>query len=115
VLGKRSYLSCGLIYTLKMRGFHFLYRMADLDKHGVVMAHWKSTMEMDLVGSKATEWDRLCRALDHAGIFLSNSLDELVWTGSNSSGIITAKNAYDSIASKIWTHSEKWWHNSLWK
>jgi hypothetical protein len=98
-----------------MRGYHFLYQMADLGRQGVVMTHWKSTLEMGLVGSEATKWDCFCRALDHEGIFLSDSLDELVWTGSNSSGVITTKNAYDAIASKIWTRSDKWWHNSLWK
>jgi hypothetical protein len=32
---------------------------------------------------------------------LTDSLDELVWTGNLSMGVMTTKNAYDTIASKI--------------
>jgi hypothetical protein len=114
-LGKRSFLSQGLIDSLRLKGCHFLYQMEDAGRQGVVMAHWKSDSEMGLVGSEATEWDRFCRALDHAGIYLTDSLDELIWTRGNASGVITAKNAYDAIASKIWNRSENWWHCTLWK
>jgi len=53
--------------------------------------------------------------LDHAGIYLTKSTKELIWTRGNVSGNITTKNSYDAITSKIWNRSKKWRHYSLWK
>jgi hypothetical protein len=80
-----------------------------------LQSQWKVVGEMGLVGMEAEEWEEFCRAMIHEGIFLSDNPDELVWTGNTSSGVISAKNAYDAIARKIWTRSTYWWHNSLWK
>jgi len=108
-------LSQGLIDTLRLKGFHYLYQMIDQGRQGVVMAHWKIVSELGLFGTEAAEWDRFCRALDHSGIYLIDSLAELIWTGGNASGVIIAKNDYDAIASKISIHIKNWWHYTLWK
>jgi hypothetical protein len=79
------------------------------------MAHWKSDLELGLVGTEVAEWDNLYRALDHVGIYLTDSPNELIWTRGNVLGNITTKNAYDSITSNIWNHRKNWWHYSLWK
>ena len=70
---------------------------------------------MGLGGLEAEEWEDYRRALAHEGILLTDSLEELVWTGNLSMGVMTTKNAYDAIALNIWTRSINWWHNSLWK
>jgi hypothetical protein len=113
-LGNQSFLSTGLIASLRQRGIHFLYQAKGSGRPGAVLDHWKSNSDLGLVGVEAAEWVRLCRELVSAGITLTDCSDTLIWTGGDNSGNISAKNAYDALASKTWLRSTCWWHNSLW-
>jgi hypothetical protein len=101
--------------SLKSRGLHFLFQLTGLGRQGAILARWKSVMEVGLTGAEAVEWTRFIRDLDQVGITLTDQPDELIWTGGNNSGIISAKNAYVALATKLWSCSENWWHSSVWK
>jgi hypothetical protein len=45
------------------------------------------------------EWDKYKRALQSSDISLLNSVDELIWTGGDSTGILNTKNVYEAIIS----------------
>jgi hypothetical protein len=78
------------------------------------LAQWKSSDELGIIGEEASEWDHYCKTLVNSGILLTDRLDKLIWTRGDRSGNISAKNVYNALASKLWTHNKSWWHRSLW-
>jgi hypothetical protein len=63
----------------------------------------------------AKEWDLYCRGLAEAGIMLLERPDELNWIGGDKSGIISVKNIYGALASKIWSQKSLGWRRTMWK
>jgi len=41
---------------------------------------WKWARELGLGGHEVEEWENFSKALAHEGIFLTDSLEDLVWT-----------------------------------
>jgi len=113
-LGNNSLLSLELIITLQQRSIYYLYQARGSGRTGVVLAQWKSSEEMGIIGEEVSEWDHYYKTLVNSGILLTDRLYKLIWTGGDRSGNISTKNVYDVLASKIWNHNKSLWHRSLW-
>jgi hypothetical protein len=61
------------------------------------------------------EWDKYKRALQASDISISNSVDELIWTGGDSTGILNTKNVYEAIISTQNFQNIKNWRKRIWK
>jgi hypothetical protein len=46
---------------------------------------------------------------------LQGRSDTLIWTGGDCSGLLTAKNVYQALATKIWTPINASWRQRIWK
>ena len=65
-------------------------------------SYWYTLEDLDIGGSYSTIWNNYIESLIGAGIRLSNSSDDLVWTYKKNAGSITAKAVYDCI---VFSHS----------
>jgi hypothetical protein len=79
-----------------------------------MLAHWKTSGDLGFTTVEAAEWDLFCKHLVNSGILLTDRVDTLIWNGGDNSGILTAKNAYDTLATNMWIRSTSWWHRTLW-
>jgi hypothetical protein len=76
---------------------------------------WLCSDDLGLAGELAAEWDLYRRALIGAGATIRDTEDKLMWTGGNSSGTISVKNAYLAlISTKKFLILGGWRHN-IWK
>ena len=74
-LGKQTLLLPSLITSLKKWGIHFLYQERGSGRTGEVLTHWKTTVEMGLIGAEVVEWDHYCRAPSNSSIHLTDHPD----------------------------------------
>jgi hypothetical protein len=56
----------------------------------------------------------LLQGLVGSGIQLQDSTDELHWIGGDKSGLLSVKNVYWAIATKIWQQKTTGWRRKLW-
>jgi hypothetical protein len=63
----------------------------------------------------AAEWDLFRRALIGAGATIRDTPDQLMWTGGNSSGILSVKNAYLALISTFNFPILDSWRHKIWK
>jgi hypothetical protein len=67
-----------------------------------------------LSGNLAAEWDLFRKSLIGAGVSIRDTPDQLLWTGGNSSGILSVKNAYMALFSTFNIQFMDWRHK-IWK
>ena len=72
-------------------------------------SNWSSAQDLNLEGTLVDEWDRYMDGVVHAGIFISNTLDKLVWGQNNKNGMVTTKLAYKLIFEKENMLNTYWW------
>jgi hypothetical protein len=70
---------------------------------------------LKLTGNLALEQDNYKRSLQASDISISNSIDELIWTGGDSTGILNTKNVYEAIISTKNFQLIKDWRKRIWK
>jgi hypothetical protein len=70
-----------------------------------VLAQWKSIEEFGFTGGDPTYWDLFHRALMSFDIELDDIPDTIILTGGDHSGVITTKNAYETIVGKYWLYN----------
>jgi hypothetical protein len=80
-----------------------------------IKENWLSSEALGLNGRLASEWDRYRRALLGTGINLQNSTDTIVWTGGDSSRILSVKNVYNALISTLDYPTVGGWKLNLWK
>jgi hypothetical protein len=76
---------------------------------------WLVVILWVLLEISATEWQHYCKALRGTGILLRNMVDTLVWTGGDSSGVISVKNIYKAIINSLDYPFDSGWIQNLWK
>jgi hypothetical protein len=114
-MGTSAFLSQELLASLKQHNIYFLFQAKGTLHPGTLFTQWKGSTELGLTGNMAAEWDRYCRALLGAGIQLQDHVDELQWIGGDKSGVITVKNIYEALATKIWKQNCTGWRRNIWK
>jgi hypothetical protein len=113
-LGNTSFLSQELLFSLKQKNITFLYQARGIIRPGTISSQWKDSDELGLTGDLAKEWDLYCRALIGSGVQLQDRSDELKWIGGDKSGILSVKNVYCALASKIWQQPIVGWRRKCW-
>jgi ribonuclease HI len=101
-LGKRSFLSAELINLLNNNQVYFLYQARKASVQGTICTNWLDSRDLGLVGDLAMEWEHYRQNLIETGITLSNSQDELRWTGGDCTGLLTTKNVYNALSAELW-------------
>jgi hypothetical protein len=86
--------------ALKHKNIRYLYQARGLNRTGFITAQWKDSIELELVGDLALEWDYFCRDLIGTGVQIQSKEDELTWTGGDNSGFLTVKNVYNALEKK---------------
>jgi hypothetical protein len=77
---------------------------------------WKSSAELGLTGFHENEWTNFISSLNLAGVTLNEqSEDTLIWSGGDSSGVISAKNVYAAIVSTLTFQVSHGWCIQIWK
>jgi hypothetical protein len=80
-MGNASYLSTELIKHLNDNKVYYLYQVRRVTAHGTFCTNSLTNFDLGLVGDLALEWDHFRHGLIEAVIALSDSQDELRWTG----------------------------------
>jgi hypothetical protein len=65
---------------------------------------------LGLDGEGTKEWDCFHKSLNGVGIQLQERPDDLKWIGRDKSRILSVKNVYNALASKLWqkSHGGRW-------
>jgi len=100
--GISYFLSQDLLYYLQEKNLTLLYQEKGPSCPRYLSIHWKDSGDLGLVGEMEKEWDSFRKALYGAGIQLQDRLDDLKWIGGDKSRILSFKNVYDALASKLW-------------
>ena len=82
---------------------------------GSISSIWLESNELGLVGEPAEEWEWYRKNLIGTSIKLVDRMDELKWTGGDSSGQISVKNVYLALSKKLWKFKTRRWRRKLWK
>jgi hypothetical protein len=107
-------LSEDLIEILNQRGIYFLFQACRVPRQGLIGLNWITSVDLDLGGALAVEWQVFRSALISSGIQLLQRPDELKWLGGDCSGRITVKNAYEAIEKKKHAYLIGGWRKTLW-
>jgi ribonuclease HI len=70
---------------------------------------------LGITGDLAAEWDQFRIALIDSGASIQDKDDELMWTGGDTSGSLTVKNAYLALLSTQGLTSLGGWRQTVWK
>jgi hypothetical protein len=90
-LGSHAMLSAPLLAHLHRKNIFFLNQIASTYNGGLLDDHWISAIELQLEGDLYSEWRSYTQSLMEAGIRLLNRPDDLLWTGGDQSGTLSAK------------------------
>ena len=90
-MGDATLLSGELISILNQQGVFYLYQAIREPRLGLIGTNWITSVELGLEGSLAAEWQDFHCAILNNGVQLMRKLDELIWTGGDSSGRISVK------------------------
>jgi hypothetical protein len=71
--------------------------------------------KLELSGNLSSEWDQYRRALQAAGVIITDKMDELIWIGGDTSGILTLKNVYEALLSTQDLPMITSWWIQMWK
>jgi len=85
--------------------------------HNIKMKKLKPlVLKLDLkkASDLAKEWDLYCRTLTSSGIHLQDIDDKLKWIEGDKSGVLTVKNFFCAISSKIWQWPIGGWRKKMW-
>jgi len=113
-MGKDSILTAELITCLNSKNVYFLFQASCAPMQGSICPNWLVSTELGLEGDYASTWDRYRASLIRDGISIFDRQDELRWTGGDSYGMITTKNVYNALASKLWKNKIRGWRRNLW-
>jgi hypothetical protein len=100
-LGKASIFTQERVASVNQRNIHYLYQASKVLRPGMICSTWLESDELDLDGDQAIEWNSFRRSLIGFGVQLTDRPDELKWTGGDNSSILTIKNIYSAIATKL--------------
>jgi hypothetical protein len=114
-MGSSSFLSLPLLIVLRKKHFSVLAQVWRIHGHDSLLSTWINSLDMDLIGDLAAEWDRFRRALQASSVSLSENEDELLWIGGDSSGSLSKKNVYVALISTLNQLTLTGWRNRLWK
>ena len=93
-LGNISFLSQSLVSMLNQNHMHTLAQVRKILNSSLLCDYWLTSIDINLRGSLATEWDLFWKALIDSGIILQNTKDHLILTGGDNSSIPSVKNIY---------------------
>jgi hypothetical protein len=113
-LGNLSFLSQSLVSMLKQNHIHTLAQARKCSNSTSLCDYWLTSIDINLRGSLATEWDLFRKALIDTGIILQNTKDKLMWTGGDNSGIPSVKKNYRGIVTTKCLKRIDRWQLSLW-
>jgi hypothetical protein len=101
-MDRGSFLSAELIKHLNDHHVYYLFQARSATTVGTCYTKWLSCVELGLEGVMADEWETYRKRLIDVGIALTEASDELKWTGGDCTGILTTKNVYNALATKLW-------------
>jgi hypothetical protein len=114
-LGLASFLSPNLLAQLHNKGLFYIHHASSHNQLGTPFAGWISGYTLELTGDSLTEWNKFCRSLISAGVYLHNNKDRLLWTGGDSSGHITVSNLYSTFINSANSPNITGWRKGIWK
>jgi hypothetical protein len=114
-LGPSSYLSSQLIGVLKHKNISVLAHVWNQEDHDTYLSNWKDSEELELTWELSTKWLQFRWALQAAGVIVTGNEDELIWTGGNTSGVISVKNVYEALLSTQNLPLITSWRIQMWK
>jgi ribonuclease HI len=85
------------------------------EDHDTYLSNWKDSEELELTWELSTEWLQFRRALQAAGVIVTGNEDELIWTGGDTSGVISVKNVYEALISTQNLPLITSWRIQMWK
>jgi hypothetical protein len=106
--------STELVFYLNRKNVHFLYQASQVSTQGLICSNWLDNSDLGLESDLAAEWERYRRNLIGSGIHLTARLDELKWTGGDSSSHLRVKNVYNTLSSKLWKNNIDGWRKKPW-
>jgi ribonuclease HI len=109
----RCFLSHPLISHLHNLNI-FSLAQAALPNNSTSSTVWIDSKQLNLSGELALEWDNFILAIRSNGIYLKDSCDKLVWSWNRALGIVTVKQAYQSILYSNLKGENRWWYKAIW-
>jgi hypothetical protein len=85
------------------------------EDHDTYLSNWKDSEELELTWELSTEWIQFRRALQAVGVIVTGNEDELIWTGGDTSGVISVKNVYEALISTQNLPLITSWRIQMWK
>jgi hypothetical protein len=101
-------LSRELIEHLRKARISVLAQAIKVHNYVDSFGNWIDSKDLGLSRNLAVEWDLYLKALFGAGVNIRDSPDQLLWTGGNSSGILSVKNAYMDFYSTFNFQNAEW-------
>ena len=105
-MGNDSFLSKDLIDTINKKNYTIFIR---LEEPSEICSTWLDSEDIGLTGAQASEWDLFCKTLMGAGVQIIDRQDELRWTRGDNLGILSVRNVYSPLATKLWQQSIGGW------
>jgi hypothetical protein len=114
-MGDKSFLSHNLISLLRQKKISVLAQAWGQQDQASPMTYWIRSNELDITGELAVEWDHFRISLIGSGASIQDKDDKLMWTGGDSSGFLTVKNAYMALLSTQSLSILGGWRKKIWK
>jgi hypothetical protein len=80
----------------------------------LIRLNWITSVDLELGGAPAVEWQVFRSALISSGIQLLQRPDELKWLGGDFLGMIIVKNVYEAIEKNKHVYLIGGWRKTLW-
>jgi len=100
-MGNSSFLSHSILDVLRQQHITVLAQAWRHLNQDSLLSSWINSLDLDISGDMAAEWDHFRRSLQASGVSLYDNEDKLLWIGGDSSGSLLGNNVYVALISTL--------------